>query len=243
MKLKLVSTLIFLFAYFLSFGQDNWSGLSANQKIKIAKKEQKAAKKDKEYLQLMDEALQLFQNKEFEAAQEKYEAAHLRRPDNVYPMVMLDDIQIALETIEEETVIVKEEIPEEIPIIQPELIEKEEIAEEKPIEPKVDPQVQEPINLPKDPEIEIAETQKPSLSPEPKVVIKQEPKVYLEDGTYFKNFKEGSANVEEIEIIEKGVKTSYRKVSHSWGAVYYFKNKDSITKEEWIKVYQEAKKD
>lgn len=249
MKLKLVGTLIFLFAYASPFAQESWSGLSANQKIRLAKKEQKAAKKDKEYLQLMEEALSYFQAKEYDKAQEKYKAAHLRRPDNVYPMVMLDDIQVALEK-EEETVIVEEIIEEEVieeelttpqvEIIEPEVLE-EEFVEEQKIE--MEEQSEDPITIPKDPEIEITETQKPDLHPERKVVIKQEPKVYLEDGTFFSNFKEGSADIEQIDIVVKGVNTRYRKVSHSWGAIYYFKNEDSITKDEWTKVYKEAKQD
>lgn len=116
--------LLFIFGLNLSvFAQDDWSKMSPNQKIKLAKKEQKAAKKDPEYLKIMDEALVLFQDGQFDEAKEKYTAAHNRRPDNVYPMVMLQDIDVAMELQ-----ITEEEIEEEI--IVEEIIEEEIIAEE-----------------------------------------------------------------------------------------------------------------
>ena len=257
--MKIISTILFLFIFIQLpvLAQNDWSKLSPNQKIKLAKKEQKAAKKDPEYLKLMEEALVLFQDGKFEEAKEKYSAAHNRRPDNVYPIVMLDDIEIAmnLPVVETEEEIVEEEIEEEIineeiaiEILEEEIMEEEneieveidevaidEIAEEETLE-KENTQIVVPV----EPEVVINREIKSSTE---KTVINHPPKVYEKDGVYRENLKEGNADVEQITIVEKGQSTVYRKVSHAWGAVYYFENGDAIFKSEWEKVVAEIEQD
>ena len=132
----------FFFGTKFSLAQEDFSNMSPKQRIKVAKKEQKAAKKDKEYLALMDEALIAFQAKDYSKAQDLYQKAHERRPDNVYPMVMLDDIALAIEAeekqVETEEILVEEEVIEEKPQ------EQEVKAEEaKPEEAKSEPKEEE----------------------------------------------------------------------------------------------------
>ena len=253
MQIKIMIKRSFLILLILSlstsfYGQDDWSKLSAKQKIKIAKKEQKAAKKDPEYLKLMEEALVLFQEGNFEDAKVKYEAAHDRRPDNVYPIVMLEDIEVAINSPEEakEEAIVEESVQEVIeeevtPIVAPLISETNvEIQEDELEEPIVEPEITESkeIILPT-----VAEKPttvvKPTKHPEKETTRVQVQKEYLNDGVYKDSFKEGSANVEQIKIVNKGVETTYRKVSHSWGAIYYFKGEDSISKNEWEDLLKE----
>lgn len=258
MIMKIASTLLFLiiFIQLPALAQQDWSNLSPNQKIKLAKKEQKEAKKDPEYLKLMEEALVLFQEGKFEEAKEKYSAAHTRRPDNVYPMVMLDDIEVAMnlpqvETTEEivEKEIIEEIIDEEIAIESPEeeILEAEieieveiedvtiEEIEEEPLE-KENTQILVPV----EPEVVINREIKASTE---KTIINHPPKVYEKDGVYREKLKEGNADVEQITIVEKGIGTVFRKVSHAWGAVYYFKDGDAISKSEWEKVLAELEED
>jgi len=249
MQIKTMIKRSFLILLILSlstsfYGQNDWSKLSAKQKIKIAKKEQKAAKKDPEYLKLMEEALVLFQEGNFEEAKVKYQAAHDRRPDNVYPIVMLEDIEVAINSPEEEIVEenVQEVIEEEAtPIIAPVINETNvEIQEDEVEELIVEPEIteSEEIILPT-----VAEKPttvvKPTKQPEKETTRVQVQKEYLNDGVYKDSFKEGSANVEQIKIVKKGVETTYRKVSHSWGAIYYFKGEDSISKNEWEDLLKE----
>lgn len=251
MRKQLIVTLLFFAISILFYGQDEWSTMSAKQKIKIAKKEQKAAKKDPEYLKLMDEALLLFQKGNYKDAQRKYQEAHDRRPDNVYPKVMLEDIDIAMSLPEEE----KEEVIVEEPIQEP--IEEEvllvvtpEIAEpavEKPQESEENNSKEEEIvetevvALPQ--EVEKPTTvEKPKPQPERTTTRVQVQKEYLSDGVYKDSFKEGNADVEQIKIVKKGIETTYRKVSHSWGAIYYFKGENDISKKEWEDLLIEIEK-
>jgi len=257
--MKIISTLLFLFIFVHTsvLAQKDWSNLSPNQKIKLAKKEQKAAKKDPEYLKLMDEALVLFQEGKFEEAKRKYTEAHNRRPDNVYPMVMLDDIEVAMNLPQEETKeeVVEEEIIQEISEkeIAIESLEEEILQEENNIEVQIDEMAEEEkleeesiekedtqIVVPVEPEVVINREIKANTE---KTVIIHPPKIYENDGVYREKLKEGNADVEQITIVEKGQATVYRKVTHAWGAVYYFENGDAIFKSEWEKVVSEIEKD
>jgi len=257
MKISL-NILLILFAFNLSVSaQKDWSNLSPNQKIKLAKKEQKAAKKDPAYLALMDEALVLFQSGDFEEAREVYNKAHELRPDNVYPLVMLDDIEVAMsmpveEVIVEEEVIIETETIEELPveeeIVQELIIEEKvvetpeqeveiietEVIEEETVETEIAVPIGSDLITTKEPE---------TVQRSEKVVIEHPVKIYEEDGVYREDFKEGSANIEQITIVNKGASTVYRKVSHSWGAVYYFENGNAIFKTEWEKMLSELEKD
>lgn len=260
-KRTFITILLFVIS-FTFYGQDDWSKLSAKQKIKIAKKEQKAAKKDPEYLKLMDDALLLFQAGKYDEAITKYQAAHDRRPDNVYPVVMLEDIEVALNLPEEnKTEEIVEDITPEVEVktekiveeTEPEAIEvtsdieiNEEITDIK-VETQQDDVVTETI----EPEIIVLpiEAEKPTEVPKPTPNAEQTTtrvqvqKEYLNDGIYKDSFKEGNADVEQVMIVDKGVETVYRKVSHPWGAIYYFKGEDSISEKEWkdllIKIQQD----
>jgi len=247
MNLKLMSkrtfiTLLFFVISIAFYGQDDWSKLSAKQKIKIAKKEQKAAKKDPEYLKLMDDALLLFQEGKYDEAITKYQAAHKRRPDNVYPVVMLEDIEVALNLpVEDQTEITTEAIEiEAIPEIEEEITDtKVEIQQNDAQKETVEPEV---IVLPKEVE-KPATVTRPSQHAEQTTTRTQVQREYLNDGIYKDSFKEGNADVEQVKIVEKGVETVYRKVSHPWGAIYYFKGEDSISEKEWIDLLIEIKED
>jgi len=252
MKLKISITLGLLVFSLSMFAQQDWSKLSPKQKVKLGKKEQKAAKKDPEYLKLMDEALILFQNKEFEKAKEKYAVAHERRPDNVYPMVMLDDIEIAMilpedepkqEELAFEEVLIDVDIEEEILEKRAEPYQEEDMKEEQIgliASPIAEPEV---IDVPEDFEKAISQAEKPLRQTELGSPAVQVQKEYLNDGVYRESLKEGSATIDQVTIVVKGVSTVYRKVNHSWGAVYYFKNEDPIFDTEWDKLISEIEKD
>lgn len=244
MKLKLSISILFIIISLSAYTQTDWSKLSANQKIKLAKKEQKEAKKDPEYLQMMDEAMRLFQEGQYEKAKEKYAQAHLRRPDNVYPMVMLDDIEIAMNLPKEE--LVEEEVPVSEPEIEVILIEEPALEEDQNIEnSEIKEEIiveEKEINLPKDPEKTTPVVAKPERRSELKSPATQVQKSYENDGVYRESLKEGSAKVEQITIVEKGISTVYRRVDHSWGATYFFKNGEAITEKEWDNLMSELEK-
>ena len=223
--------------------QQDFSKLSAKQKIKLGKKEQKEAKKDPEYLQMMNEGMIYFQSREYDKAISKYEAAHDRRPNNVYPMVMLEDINVAKESISAETkpetvvelidsdVTERElenkssdlEITSNIDSIQESPSEKIEI---------IETQTQVPIVIDTPEKIEKSVVK----SAEVKTIPKKEEKVYENDGIYRETLKEGSATIYQITIVKKGKATVLREVIHTWGGEFYFFNQDPITKQEYKKL-------
>jgi hypothetical protein len=244
---NLIIILIGVFAFSINIeAQKDFPNLSAKQKIKLGKKEQKAAKKDPEYLALMEEGLSFFQQREYGKALAKYEDAHNRRPENVYPMVMIDDIEIARNLVETqanmETEVVLEnnmieaKQPEyKQPEIkdEPEVVKNEEIKQENP--EIIETQTQDVIVI-KTPE----KLEKEVVS-EPKPIILEEKveKTYENDGIFRETLKEGSATIYQITIVENGVSTIIRQVVHTWGGVFYFKDKDAISKQEYQKLINE----
>jgi hypothetical protein len=96
------------------------------------------------------------------------------------------------------------------------------------------------IVVPVEPEVVINREIKANTE---RTIINHPPKVYEKDGVFRENLKEGNADVEQITIVEKGQATVYRKVSHAWGAVYYFENGDAIFKSEWEKIVAELEED
>ena len=223
--------------------QQDFSKLSAKQKIKLGKKEQKEAKKDPEYLQMMNEGMVYFQSREYDKAIVKYEEAHNRRPNNVYPMVMLEDINVAKELISVET---KSET--EVVLISNDATSKEpenkqsdvvvslkadSIQETQPEKPElIETQTQDPvvINTPEKLEKQVV------VSNEVETIDKKEEKVYENDGIYRETLKEGSATIYQITIVRNGKATVLREVVHTWGGEFYFLDQDPITKQEYKKL-------
>ena len=224
--------------------QNNWDKLSPKQKIKLGKKEQKAAKKDPEYLKLMEDGMAMFRDGNYTEAIQTYEKAHNRRPDNVYPLVMLDDIAIAQKAKNENPVVETPSPPPPEPTPVPEIIVPTEIVEtksEKPLEKK--PEKVEEIKVP---EKELAASPaKKTTKAQPKKTAPAPPpppivyKKYDNDGVYRESFKEGNAQINQVTVVKSGVQTVIREVIHSWGAIYYFNNNTSITKQEWMKLMDE----
>lgn len=141
--------------------QKDFAKLPAKVKLKMAQEEELASESDVEFQGLMTEGMNLFETREYELAIEKFEAAGERRPINVYPPVMIEDVKLAMSLPQEE-----EEVAEEEPIIEeePENKEPEMTAEERvekmyqeelakvyaelpndPPTPKATPKVEEPI--------------------------------------------------------------------------------------------------
>ena len=248
---------LLLFAPFAE-AQQTWSKLTPKQKIKIAKKEQREARKDPEYLKLMEEGKMFFRQKEYDKALEKYNEAHNRRPNNVYPLVMMEDIEAArgLITGESRPETLPEAVPPQKEIVQPEIIPAE-IPAEKPDAGEVNENKEEmkkpeqenkgeivdktPENIEKEisrEQKQMTEEKQPPTVEKPEV---PEPVKYKNDGVYRETLKEGNATVYQVTVVSKGVATVIRKVVHPWGAVYYFKDKSDITRQEYEKLLEWAK--
>jgi hypothetical protein len=219
------------------------SGLSPKQRVKLAKKEQKQAKKDPEYLQLMEKGLALFQNHAYEEARKVYQTAHDRRPQNVYPLVMLQDIEVAenklaMESASQQDVELTSDasMNRELKLDGPysskheEPIPKKDTSPKKPDGNPTSGNVEIIVNTPDALEkSNIAKNADPEL---PKSPVISYP-TYENDGIYLDTLSEGSAEVFLITVVEKGVSTTYRKVHHAWGATYYFINGQDLPKHEY----------
>ncbi len=92
LKKTLIITLL-LASGLTSFAQPR---LSPIEKAELAAKELEEAKNDPAFLKAMDEAHQLFESQSYEQAIAKYEEASKLRPQNVYPSVIIYDIQLEM---------------------------------------------------------------------------------------------------------------------------------------------------
>lgn len=223
----------------LGFSQQDFSKLTPKQKIKLAKREQKEAQKDQDYIQLMAEGKVLFQQKEYEKALAKYNEAHNRRPNNVYPMVMLEDIKVAqyqlkvesepTDILELATQTIEQEPTPQIPK------ETESFVLSDPIDPIDNEEI--PLEVEENEEAEIVintpETIEKTIVSEN--VERNEPTsiVYESDGIYLDTLTSGSAKIFQVTIVDKGANTVYRKVIHTWGGIFYFMDDKDLTEREY----------
>jgi len=243
----LISILFSVFMFAINTNaQKDFSELSPKQKIKLGKKEQKAAKNDPEYLALMEEGLAFFQEREYSKALAKYEEAHSRRPKNVYPVVMIEDVAIAKNLIltqtkaktevvlENNLVEIKEPAYKE-PDTKPDVTKEEEKKQENPeiIETQIPEEIV--INTPEKLEKELV------VKPNPVIIETIEEPIYKNDGIYRETLKEGSATIDQVTVVKNGSITVIRQVVHTWGGVFYFKDKDAISKQEYEKLIADLK--
>ena len=91
--------LIFLFSVCAShsaFGQDEFTQLSSKKRISIAENEEKEAKGDAQFQSLMQTGHEFFKGKHYLKAIHSYEEAQDKRPYNVYPKVIIADIELSM---------------------------------------------------------------------------------------------------------------------------------------------------
>jgi hypothetical protein len=167
-----------------SIAQKEFSKLPAKVKLKMAQEEEIASDADPVFQGLMTEGMNFFEAKEYELAIEKFEEAGTKRPINVYPPVMIEDVKLAMTLPQEEETVIEEE---------PEVIEEPKATEpQMTAEERVEKMYQEELakvyaELPKDP---------PPVKKQPKV---EEP-VAVKSSTE----KEGLVLRDKEEIIADG---------------------------------------
>ncbi|NND94235.1 MAG: hypothetical protein HKN45_05175 [Flavobacteriales bacterium] len=106
--------------------QIDLSKFSASLRTKMAEEEQLASEQDPVFQELMAQGVKEFENNEFEEAIQRFEEAGNRRPINVYPPVMIADVELAKANyVEEEPEPEAEEVPEENK--EPELTTEERV--------------------------------------------------------------------------------------------------------------------
>lgn len=199
--------------------------LSAKERARIAKQEVEDAAKDERYQGVMAEAEGLFKDQRYDDALARFQEARRLRPLNVYPKVKIQDLQVLIAKREEARIAAAEEQPSGLPE------RLETMDQEKEPDPVVvvEEQVRPAATAP-DRKRAIPPEVKPA--PQPKV---EEP--MPTDGLHERTFTEGRAIVLERKLVRRGRMEVYRKVTHPWGQIVYFRDGATISERHWNEVF------
>lgn len=250
--MRLAATLVLLgftlgvFAQVDSSLTDEFSKLSAKERAKIAKKEQEESSNDSAFQEVMTSAEQLFQERSYDAALERFKEARRLRPLNVYPKVKIQDLQALIAKREEVT----REVEAEESAPPPSGLSVEQGAPVPVVDVHVDPIT-----------VDSAGTRKTAVRPEPQptkavkapfatrvghgeapVVREREPEPVvvesaLPDGMHERSYLEGRAIVLERRVVKDAKETVFRKVTHPWGQVVHFRDDHAISDREWNEAF------
>ncbi len=230
--------------------------LSPKERSKIAAQETQEAAADSTYQALMHQADQAFQAAHYEDALALYEQARVARPYNVYPKVKIQDLQALIrkrdleKAAKEPTPLPESEaasVPDPAPstdtapvrsTFQEALPKTPQASEPAPVLSTsqevlpAPPQASEPVLTPVPrPEPPPAATKAPArviTPPQAKHSTIGE-RVYVEAG----------AVVTERTVDDDGKTVIYRKVVHSWGQTFYFKEGLTISQFQWDQRFSE----
>lgn len=202
--------------------------LTAKERSRIAAKETEEAAADQAYQARMQEAERAFQDKRYEEALTAYEQARELRPYNVYPKVKIEDLKALLKRQAEAAppTTAAAEPPVAVPLPS--------TAPPPAAPPAAEPPATRPVPPPPAKPAERPAADKPSRSqvheprPEPERP-KDPPPLSLEERTY----REGNAIVVERAVDDGGQRVVYKRVSHTWGQVFYFKDGLSVDERIW----------
>lgn len=236
----------------------DFAKLSAKERSRIATQETQEADRDTAYQRLMGTAEQAFREGRYEDALAMFEEARELRPYNVYPKVKIEDLQALIRKRDSETR-PPEPIPEPIPEPLPETVLPpaiEEIAlqptpppvaeaaappQEQPETPPLaevkapDPVVEAPAAMVEekpDTPRPVAAPSRPSREPAPPAAAappELPPAPQLGERIYL----EAGAVVTERTVEDEGKVVVYKRVAHSWGQTFYFREGLSIPDRRW----------
>ncbi|NEN22501.1 hypothetical protein G3O08_03160 [Cryomorpha ignava] len=249
--ISLISTIL-LFASTAMYGQDKFAELSSKERITIAENEEKEASNDEKFQSLMQDGHLFFKDKHYLKAVHSYEQAQERRPYNVYPKVIIADIELSMkDTLQTLRAAEKAET-------QKEKLEKSEKPaevkdEQKPENPKPESEKerrekqekwedQERAKLERQRELDKKrENEKPAETQMTGDVEKLSTEDFKKDlgqkypdGITEEMTTEGNKTIIKRIVVSNNVGNEYKKVVHGWGGVFYFKNGEAVTDRVWI---------
>lgn len=242
---SLAFPIFFLIVFPLS-AQEDFEQLSAKDRIDIAEREKQEAKTDAEFQQLMSQGHQLFENRHYLKAIHKYEEAQERRPYNVYPKVIIADIELSMKDTlkvlrEAERQAERKQPPKDKPEITKEPKEKPQLTETK--EETIERLSRWEADVRRDRErareqqetepatpVESTEGDVKQMSVEEyqRELAQMYPKGITENVT-----REGNKQITTRIVVNGDKGNEYKKVEHDWGGVFYFKNGDAVTERVW----------
>jgi len=248
MKFKL-PLLLSLLLPILALAQD-FASLSPKERIAAAEREEVEAAQDASYMQMMQQGHELFKKRHYLKAIHKYEDARTQRPLNVYPKVIIADIELSMkDTLTTLRAVEKLEL-EKPQLPEPPKADTEKVAEPKPIDiPKETPkqrlekvekweaeerrkleQARQQQNETKPAVAETAKGDVPKMSVADyqKELAQKYPKGITEEIS-----TEGNKTITKRIVVSGETGNEYKKVVHNWGGVFFFKNGESVTERVW----------
>ena len=236
-----------------AYGQDEFSQLSSKKRISIAENEEKDAVKDAEFQSLMQTGHEFFKGKHYLKAIHSYENAQEKRPYNVYPKVIISDIELSMkdtlatlraaEKVEEQNQKLKkaekpekiEEPKEDKPETQVES-EKERQKKQQEWERKEREKLERERELNK--EKEEAKPAEVKMAGDVAVLSTEDFRKELGEkfpnGTTEEMYTEGNKTITKRIVVLDNIGNEYKKVVHNWGGVFFFKNGEAVTERVWI---------
>jgi len=248
--MKKVLSILLVFSIQTTFAQEDFDELSARERIEIADRERIESKNDAGFQELMQKGHEMFEGKHYLKAIRAYEKASEKRPYNVYPKVIIADIELSMK---DTLAILRQAEKEELSkknqerkkeLEKPEKPEQDE-TEEKPDDPmKRLNEWEEKERAKREAQRRRAEEddrETPAPSPEMSGDVK---KLSMDD--YRKELgekyptgitetitEEGNKVITTRVVVRDGKGDRYKKVVHNWGGVFYFKNGDAVTERVW----------
>lgn len=187
---------------------DEFKGLSAKERSRIAEREVKEAASDQAYQQVMAEGEAHFQAGRYEEALATFQRARAMRPYNVYPKVKIQDLEALLGArAAPEAAVVPTATPP--PATAPPMGDQQ--AAPRPAAPP------------------------PATGSAPVQVAPTEPgpPEWIAAGGEERRYKEGNAFVIERTVREEGATVVYKRVQHPWGQVYHFRDGLAVDERVW----------
>lgn len=222
--------------------QKDFADLSSRQRIQVAEQEQLEAAVDTDFQNLMERGHSLFQEKHYLKAVRVYEEARDKRPYNVYPKVKIADIELSMK--------------DTLDLLKAE--EKKEMAAERQRPDRASAEKDERIDESREDRLKKIdnweekerdrmerERQKSKEKPEPvgemggdvrRVSLEEYQKELAEkypSGITEETLTEGNKTIVKRIVVREGKGNEYKRVEHSWGGVFYFKNGDAVTERVW----------
>lgn len=213
---------------------DDFPGLTAKERSRIANKESEEAKADAEYQAVMSEAERFFQDQQFEQALSEFRKARTLRPYNVYPKVKIKDLEAMLGKF------VAAPAPVPLRVEQPGPIGTEANATSEP--EKVISKAEEPsLAVQRVREKRSATVEKVASAEEPAVPTRQIEGSSLPapEGVTELRYKEANAFVIERRVLEEQRPVVYKRVQNAFGQVYYFRDSTGIGARAWKERFSE----
>lgn len=229
--------------------QGDFADLSTKERISLAEKEEMEAATDADFQQMMQAGHELFKDQHYLKAIHAYEKAQERRPYNVYPKVIIADIELSMkDTLQ--TLRAAEKTQSQPQKIEPkQKVDNLETSTppEKPEETKEERL--EKLNKWEDQERarrERERAEEKEKTAQPGAVIMDGDVEKLSTADYQKELankypdgitenvsKEGNKTIITRIVVQDNIGNEYKKVVHDWGGVFYFKNGDAVTERVW----------